>query len=87
MEQVAKGNEKVLRARLQDATVLLSGRSEDVDRKCIESLETIVSMKSSGTVGDKVQRIVEISNALAQLLELDRSQAAKYQTSGRDLQI
>ncbi|QGQ95733.1 glycine--tRNA ligase subunit beta [Paenibacillus psychroresistens] len=79
LEQVAKGNEKVLRARLQDARFFYQEDQKMSIESALNRLETIVFHEELGTVGDKVRRIVEISNALAQLLELDRSLSSQVQ--------
>ncbi|MEX2462414.1 MAG: glycine--tRNA ligase subunit beta [Paenibacillaceae bacterium] len=79
LEQVAKGNEKVLRARLQDARFFYQEDQKMSIESALIRLETIVFHEELGTVGDKVRRIVEIANALAQLLQLDRSVSSQVQ--------
>jgi glycyl-tRNA synthetase beta chain len=79
LEQVAKGNEKVLRARLQDARFFYQEDQKMSIQSALIRLETIVFHEELGTVGDKVRRIVEISNAFAQLLQLDRSASSQVQ--------
>jgi glycyl-tRNA synthetase beta chain len=71
LEQVAKGNEKVLRARLSDARFFYQEDQKMLIQNALNRLETIVFHEELGTVGDKVRRIVKISTALAQLLSLD----------------
>jgi glycyl-tRNA synthetase beta chain len=79
LEQVAKGNEKVLRARLQDARFFYQEDQKMSIQSALIRLETIVFHEELGTVGDKVRRIVEISTAFAQLLKLDRSVSSQVQ--------
>jgi glycyl-tRNA synthetase beta chain len=71
LEQVAKGNEKVLRARLSDARFFYQEDQKMLIQNALNRLETIVFHEELGTVGDKVRRIVQISTALAQLLSLE----------------
>jgi glycyl-tRNA synthetase beta chain len=71
LEQVAKGNEKVLRARLQDARFFYQEDQKMSIQNALNRLETIVFHEELGSIGDKVRRIVAISNALAQLLHLE----------------
>jgi glycyl-tRNA synthetase beta chain len=79
LEQVAKGNEKVLRARLQDARFFYQEDQKMSIESALNRLETIVFHEELGTVGDKVRRIIKISNALAELLQLDRSLSSQVQ--------
>ncbi len=65
METVAKGNEKVLRARLKDARFFY-----DEDRKkCladyVDSLKTVVYQVKLGTIYEKVMRIDALSRFMA----------------------
>jgi glycyl-tRNA synthetase beta chain len=71
LEQVAKGNEKVLRARLSDARFFYQEDQKMSIQNALNRLETIVFHEELGSVGDKVRRIVDISNKLAQLLQLE----------------
>ncbi|MGJ9381708.1 glycine--tRNA ligase subunit beta [Salipaludibacillus sp. CF4.18] len=65
LENVQKGNEKVLRARLADSEFFYQ---EDL-KKSLDSrlprLEAIVYHEKLGSVGDKVRRIEEISEKIA----------------------
>ncbi len=69
METVAKGNEKVLRARLKDARFFY-----DEDRKksledSIDSLKTVVYQVKLGTIYEKVLRIDALSQFIAAQLK------------------
>ncbi|RAV21748.1 glycine--tRNA ligase subunit beta [Paenibacillus contaminans] len=77
LEQVAKGNEKVLRARLSDARFFYSEDQKASIASFNERLETIVYQVELGTVGDKVRRIGSITSKLVGLLE--RSNDASVQ--------
>jgi glycyl-tRNA synthetase beta chain len=79
LEQVAKGNEKVLRARLSDARFFYQEDQKMAISSALTRLETIVFHEELGSIGDKVRRIVDISAKLAQLLQLDAAQASHVQ--------
>jgi len=64
LEQVARGNEKVLRARLSDAKFFYEEDQKLSVESCLSRLETIVFHEELGTVGDKVRRIVKLSDEL-----------------------
>lgn len=71
LDQVAKGNEKVLRARLSDARFFYQEDQKQPIEKSLSKLETVVFHEELGTVGDKVRRIGAISKALTEALQLD----------------
>ena len=74
LETVQKGNEKVLRARLQDAEFFYL---EDLKKPLQEmsgKLEDIVYHEDLGTVADKVIRIQKLSDRLADKLALSADQ-------------
>ncbi|GGG10581.1 glycine--tRNA ligase subunit beta [Paenibacillus abyssi] len=71
IEQVAKGNEKVLRARLSDAKFFYSEDQKLPIADALAKLETIVYHEELGTTADKVRRIRAISDQLALTLGLD----------------
>lgn len=70
-ETVAKGNEKVLRARLADARFFYEEDQKRTISECVAQLESIVFHEDLGTVGDKVRRIREISSEWSTILSLD----------------
>lgn len=73
LDMIAKGNEKVLRARLSDAKFFYQ---EDQKMKIVDALaklENIVYHEELGSVGDKVRRIRQISDSLAGKLGLPDS--------------
>jgi len=71
LELVARGNEKVLRARLADARFFYEEDQKLAIDKAVQRLETIVYHEDLGSMGDKVRRIGAISQQLAVLLKLD----------------
>ncbi len=71
LDLVAKGNEKVLRARLSDAKFFYEEDQRNSIDSYLERLETIVFHEELGTVGDKVRRIRAISEKLADAVHAD----------------
>ncbi|HEX7056950.1 MAG TPA: glycine--tRNA ligase subunit beta [Bacilli bacterium] len=70
LDTVARGNEKVLRARLSDAKFFyVEDQKLSIDN-ALSRLETIVFHEELGTIGDKVRRIRAIAEALAEKLSL-----------------
>ncbi|MFD2612757.1 glycine--tRNA ligase subunit beta [Paenibacillus gansuensis] len=84
IEQVAKGNEKVLRARLSDARFFYREDQKMPISAALDKLETIVFHEELGTVADKVRRIGSITSKLSNLMNAD-SQTA--QDASRTAQI
>ncbi|MBJ6363117.1 glycine--tRNA ligase subunit beta [Paenibacillus sp. GCM10012307] len=76
IEQVAKGNEKVLRARLSDAKFFYAEDQKLAISDALSKLETIVYHEDLGTTADKVRRIRALAEALAGKLEVDEQTAA-----------
>lgn len=71
LEQVAKGNEKVLRARLSDAMFFYQEDQKLSIDSALARLETIVFHEELGTMGDKVRRIGRIAEQLARQVQAD----------------
>ncbi|MFC4808242.1 glycine--tRNA ligase subunit beta [Paenibacillus sp. GCM10023250] len=76
IENVAKGNEKVLRARLSDAKFFYAEDQKLAIGDALAKLETIVYHEELGTVADKVRRIVDTTGKLTAVLGLDAQDAA-----------
>lgn len=72
LEQVAKGNEKVLRARLSDAKFFYEEDQRMQISQALKRLETIVFQEELGTIGDKVRRIEALANRIAQIIQVDQ---------------
>lgn len=75
LDMVAKGNEKVLRARLSDAKFFYQEDQKLKIIDCVQKLDSIVFHEELGTIGDKVRRIHAIADALALALQSDRQTA------------
>jgi len=71
LQNVVEGNERVLRARLEDARFYWDeDRARDSDAKVAE-LDRIVWLEGRGSIGDKCRRIVDLSGRLARELAPD----------------
>ncbi|OXS80436.1 glycine--tRNA ligase subunit beta [Domibacillus enclensis] len=65
IEKVARGNEKVLRARLADADFFYKEDQKTPISDSLEKLERIVYHEKIGTLSEKVGRIRRVTNRLA----------------------
>ncbi|MDF2684070.1 MAG: glyS [Brevibacillus sp.] len=75
LENVAKGNEKVLRARLSDARFFyVEDQKLSID-SCLKRLETIVFHEELGTIGDKVRRVRKTAAQIAEKLGVSQEEA------------
>ncbi|QJC89339.1 glycine--tRNA ligase subunit beta [Bacillus inaquosorum] len=71
IENVARGNEKVLRARLSDASFFYKEDQKlNIDAN-VKKLENIVFHEELGSLADKVRRVTLIAEKLAVRLEAD----------------
>lgn len=64
LENVARGNEKVLRARLSDANFFYKEDQKLKIEDAVQKLDKIVFHEELGTLGEKVNRIVKLSRLL-----------------------
>ena len=68
LENVARGNEKVLRARLSDAAFFYrEDQRTDID-SCLNKLTSIVYHEEIGTLAEKVKRVRRLTNILTEKL-------------------
>ncbi|UOQ42491.1 glycine--tRNA ligase subunit beta [Halobacillus salinarum] len=70
---VAKGNEKVLKARLSDAQFFFEEDQKTSIHEYLAKLNRMVYQEELGTLRDKVDRIVAITEKLCSTLKLDES--------------
>ncbi|HEY2494934.1 MAG TPA: glycine--tRNA ligase subunit beta [Paenibacillus sp.] len=75
IDVIAKGNEKVLRARLSDAKFFYQEDQKLRISDALSKLENIVFHEEIGTIGDKVRRIRRIADNLGTMLELSNDKA------------
>ncbi|TDL82262.1 glycine--tRNA ligase subunit beta [Peribacillus frigoritolerans] len=66
IENVARGNEKVLRARLSDAAFFYNEDQKLVISDNVKKLDKIVFHEELGSTGDKVRRMTSLSQTLAE---------------------
>lgn len=79
LEQVAKGNEKVLRARLSDARFFYYEDHKLKIETALAKLEKVVFHEELGTIGDKVRRIRSNAEAIAKLWKVDEATAVQVE--------
>ncbi|MFZ4451993.1 glycine--tRNA ligase subunit beta [Salibacterium aidingense] len=70
LENVQKGNEKVIRARLSDAKFFYEEDQKLSLEEAAAKLDYIVFQEELGTIGDKVRRVEAISRAYGNMLKL-----------------
>lgn len=70
LDVIARGNEKVLRARLSDAKFFYEEDQKLQIKDALSKLESIVFHEELGTIGDKVRRIRKISDQLSTKLNI-----------------
>ncbi|OWR29490.1 glycine--tRNA ligase subunit beta [Saccharibacillus sp. O23] len=75
LDVIAKGNEKVLRARLSDAKFFYEEDQKVQIKDFLSKLETVVFHEELGSTGDKVRRIRQTADKIAELLNLDSEDA------------
>lgn len=75
IDLVAKGNEKVLRARLSDAKFFYDEDHKLTIERALSKLETIVYHEELGTVAQKVNRITAIAEVIASHLNVSETTA------------
>jgi glycyl-tRNA synthetase beta chain len=73
LDNVARGNEKVLRARLSDARFFYDEDQKMTIADALERLEKIVFHEQLGTIADKVRRIQANAEAISQLWSFDEA--------------
>lgn len=77
MEKVARGNEKVLRARLSDADFFYKEDQKRDIESFNKKLASIVYQVEIGTLAEKVERITKLSSYISDELQLDSDTRAK----------
>lgn len=72
-EEVRKGNEKVLSARLADARFFYQEDLKNPLENNVEKLKTVVFQKDLGTIYDKIERMTKIGDYLTTKLDQEDS--------------
>ncbi|UFT97807.1 glycine--tRNA ligase subunit beta [Radiobacillus kanasensis] len=70
LDTVARGNEKVLRARLSDAEFFYEEDKKLSIDACLEKLTKIVFQEKLGTISEKVTRVERITDEICQALKV-----------------
>ncbi|MEK4647189.1 glycine--tRNA ligase subunit beta [Exiguobacterium sp. FSL W8-0210] len=77
LENVARGNEKVIRARLADAQFFYEeDKKADIDEQA-KRLDKIVFHEKLGTTGEKVRRVRQMALALADRVGADKTRVER----------
>ncbi|WP_332690941.1 glycine--tRNA ligase subunit beta [Halalkalibacter lacteus] len=75
LDNVSKGNEKVLRARLSDAAFFYREDQKVSIDNALQRLEQIVYHEELGSIGDKVRRVRDLVKTVGLKLSVDSSTA------------
>ncbi|MFB4164891.1 glycine--tRNA ligase subunit beta [Alteribacillus sp. JSM 102045] len=71
LNNVQKGNEKVLRARLSDANFFYQEDQKLHPEEAAAKLDHIVFQEELGTIGDKIRRLQQIAPSFGEMLRLE----------------
>ncbi|SDD19566.1 glycyl-tRNA synthetase beta chain [Terribacillus halophilus] len=77
LENVARGNEKVLRARLQDAEFFYAEDKAQPIEKAMEKLSKMIYQVELGTLQDKVDRVTKIAKMISETAGVDQETASR----------
>ncbi|PSF38636.1 glycine--tRNA ligase subunit beta [Aphanothece hegewaldii CCALA 016] len=78
---IASGNERVIRARLADAQFFYKADCDEHLESYLPQLENVTFQEELGTMRDKVDRIMEISQLICDQLELDPSLRSEIEST------
>jgi glycyl-tRNA synthetase beta chain len=70
MKLVAKGHERVLRARLADAQFFYQGDLEVSNDERVEKLKRVLFQARLGTMYEKIQRVAQIGKFIAKAVDV-----------------
>ncbi|MBT8331038.1 MAG: glycine--tRNA ligase subunit beta, partial [Deltaproteobacteria bacterium] len=85
MKLVAKGHERVLRARLADAQFFYEGDLEVSNNQRVEKLKGVLFQARLGTMYEKAQRVAKIGKFIAKSVDIGLSD--ETQTNGLKAQV
>ncbi len=72
-ENIKAGNVRVIKARLDDAVFFFNEDTKKPLVDFVESLKGVTFQKGMGTMFDKTQRLIKLSNAIAEDLGVDKA--------------
>ena len=78
---IAEGNARVIRARLADAQFFYQADCDEPLETYLPQLETVTFQEDLGTMRDKVDRIIELANTLAEQLDLSKEQRQEIENT------
>ena len=78
---ITTGNAKVIRARLADAQFFYQADCDEHLETYLPELENVTFQKDLGSIHDKVNRIIDISQQIAEQLDLDEAQSIEVDTT------
>ncbi|WP_013323721.1 glycine--tRNA ligase subunit beta [Gloeothece verrucosa] len=78
---IASGNQRVIRARLADAQFFYKADCDQPLESYLPQLETVTFQEQLGTIRDKVDRIMEISQLIVEQLELEQQERTEIEST------
>ncbi len=78
---IARGNARVIRARLADAQFFYKADSDEHLDTYLPQLETVTFQEDLGTMRDKVDRIMEIASSISQQLQVAQKQQQEIEST------
>ncbi len=78
---IAEGNNRVIRARLADAQFFYKADCDEHLDTYLPQLEAVTFQAKLGTMRDKVDRIMEVANAIASQLEVTEEQQKEIEST------
>jgi len=76
-EKVITGNERVMRARLSDAAFFYEQDKKILLISHIKSLKNVIFKQKLGSVADKVKRLINLSEKIAEKIHSDKAKARR----------
>ncbi len=80
-EIIAAGNERVIRARLADAQFFYQADCDEPFDSYLPQLENVTFQEELGTMRDKVDRIMELAQQIAEQLDLEPQQRSYIEST------
>jgi glycyl-tRNA synthetase beta chain len=78
---ISAGNERVIRARLADAEFFYKADCDEHLESYLPQLENVTFQEELGSMRDKVDRIIEISQLISEQLRLDSQQRNEIEST------
>ena len=80
-EIIAEGNGRVIRARLADAQFFYQADCDEHLETYLPQLEAVTFQEDLGTMRDKVDRIIDFANSIAEQLDLNPEQRSEIEST------